>query len=324
MLLILLKIKHQIKMEISIVIPVYNEEKNIEPLYKEVRLILNSLNKEYEIIFVDDGSKDKSLEELKKLHEKDKRIKIIKFRKNFGQTAALDAGFKHASGKFIVAMDADLQNDPNDIPKLLEKINKGYDVVSGWRKKRKDPLTKKIFSRIANIFRIILINDRIHDSGCTLKAYKKECFEDLDLYGEMHRFIPALLRWKGFKVTESIVNHRKRKFGKTKYSITRVLKGFLDMLVVKFWMQYSARPVHLFGGLGILSGFIGFLIALYLTILKLFYNIAIGNRPLLFLSGLLIIIGVQFIVFGFLADIMIKIYYSKEKIKPYNIEKIIE
>jgi glycosyltransferase involved in cell wall biosynthesis len=311
-------------MEISIVIPVYNEEKNIVPLYKEVKPILNSLNKDYEIIFVDDGSKDKTLEELKKIHEKDKSIKIIKFRKNFGQTAALDAGFKHASGKIIVAMDADLQNDPNDIPKLLEKINQRYDVVSGWRKKRRDSLIKHLISRAANVLRFLIINDKIHDSGCTLKAYKKECFKDLDLYGEMHRFIPALLRWKGFKITEVVVNHRKRKFGKTKYSITRVLKGFLDMLVVKFWMQYSTRPVHLFGGLGIVSGFLGFVIALYLTILKLFYNIPIGNRPLLFLSGLLIIIGVQFVIFGFLADIMIKIYYSKEKIKPYNIEKIIE
>jgi len=310
-------------MEISIVIPVYNEEKNIELLYKEVKPILNSLNKVYEIIFVDDGSKDKSLEELKKLHEKDKRIKIIKFRKNFGQTAALDAGFKDASGKIIIAMDADLQNDPNDIPKLLEKINKGYDVVSGWRKKRKDPLTKKIFSRIANIFRIILINDRIHDSGCTLKAYKKECFEDLDLYGEMHRFIPALLRWKGFKVTELIVNHRKRKFGKTKYSITRVLKGFLDMLVVKFWMQYSARPVHLFGGLGILTATTGIVLGLFSIYLKIFLNRDLSNNFLALLSVFLFIIGIQFFVSGLVADILIKDYYGKKGKRVYSIEKVI-
>jgi len=312
------------KMDLSIVIPAYNEEKNIEPLYNELKEVLHSLNKEYEIIFIDDGSSDATFENIRKLHDKDKKVKIIKLRRNFGQTSAMDAGFKAASGKIIIAMDADLQNDPKDIPKLLNKINESYDVVCGWRKKRKDPLTKHITSRIANILRRLIINDKIHDSGCTLKAYKKECFEDLDLYGEMHRFIPALLKWKGFKITEIIVNHRARKFGKTKYSITRVLKGFLDMLVVKFWMQYSARPVHLFGGLGILFGFVGFVIALYLTILKLFYNIPIGNRPLLFLAGLLIIIGVQFVIFGFLADIMIKIYYSKEKIKPYKIEKIIE
>lgn len=308
-------------MDISIVIPIYNEQDNVAPLYNEIKQVVNRISKDHKIIFIDDGSTDKTFSNLMKLKNRDSKVRIIKFRKNFGQTAALDAGFKTARGNIIVAIDADLQNDPNDIPKLLEKLKEGYDVVSGWRYKRNDPILKKIISWKANILRKALTGEKIHDSGCTLKAYKKECLEDLNLYGEMHRYIPAILTWKGFKVAEVKVNHRQRKYGKTKYSIGRVIKGGLDLLVILFWQKYSTRPIHLFGGLGLLSGALGFIIAAYLSILKIMYGISLSNRPLLIFAVLLMILGVQLIMFGFLADILIKVYYKDSK--NYSIEKII-
>ncbi len=310
--------------EISIVIPIFNEEENIQILYSELNKILEELKKDYEIIFVDDGSNDRSFEILEKIHNEDKNVKIIKFRKNFGQTAAISAGFEKAKGEVVITMDADLQNDPNDIPCLLEKISEGYDVVSGWRKGRKDPLLrKKIPSKISNFLTRKLTGVNIHDFGCTLKAYKKEVLTDLELYGEMHRYIPAIVAWKGFRLSEIEVKHLPRKFGKSKYGIWRIMKGFLDLLVVVFWQKYSTRPIHLFGALGILMGFFGFLIGVYLTILRIFYNEGIKDRPLLLLGILLIILGVQFIIFGLLADIMIKIYYRKKE-KSYSIEKILK
>jgi len=309
------------ELEVSVVVPCYNEERNIKPLYQEVTHILNQAKISYEIIFVDDGSSDRTLSELLKVKNDDQRVKVIQFRGNFGQTAAMDAGFKNAKGKVIMPMDADLQNDPADIPRLLRKINEGYDVVSGWRFNRKDSLLKHFVSRGANLLRKILVNDTIHDSGCTLKAYRKECFDDLDIYGEMHRFIPALLRWRGFKITELKVNHRSRKFGKTKYGLTRIAKGFLDMLVVKFWMQYSNRPMHLFGSLGIISGILGGILMAYLAYVRLILGWGIGNRPLLLLAILLVIVCVQLILFGLISDILVKLYYKDHK--NYSIKSII-
>ncbi len=305
--------------EISVVIPVYNEQDNILLLYQKNKQVLDQLNKEYEIIFVDDGSKDQTGKNL--LSIKDSRLKVIKFRKNFGQTAAMDAGFKHAQGSIIITMDGDLQNDPEDIPKLLEKINEGYDVVSGWRYYRKDPLTKHILSRLADKLRRFITKEKIHDSGCTLKAYKRECFKDLNLHGEMHRFIPALLLWKGFKVTEIKVKHHRRYKGKTKYTMTRVIKGLLDLIVVKFWMQYSARPIHLFGSAGLILSGLGSLITIYLIFMRQIFDQPIANRPVLQFAILLIILGIQFIFFGILTDILIKLYYKEDP--PYSIEKII-
>ncbi len=310
-------------MDISIVIPVYNEEENIFRLYSELKKTLSKLKKSYELIFIDDGSTDKSFNILNEIHEKDKNVKIIKFRKNFGQTAAISAGFENSEGDIIITMDADLQNDPKDIPRLMNKISEGYDVVSGWRKGRKDPLLmKKIPSKISNFLTRELTGVKIHDSGCTLKAYKKEALKNIELYGEMHRFIPAILSWKGFKVSEIPVTHNARKFGKTKYGAWRIMKGFLDLLVVVFWKKYSTRPIHLFGSLGILMGFFGFIISCYLTLMKILYNQSLTNRPLLLLGILLIILGVQFVIFGLLADIMVRLYYGKE-IRPYSIEKIL-
>ena len=304
--------------ELSVVIPAYNEQDNIQPLTQELIGVLNSYGKPYEIIFIDDGSTDATAEKIALLHEKNRNIRLIQFRKNFGQTAALDAGFKNANGKIIIPMDSDMQNDPADIPRLLSGLNNS-DAVVGWRKDRKDALPKRLFSRLANAMRKALTGERIHDSGCTLKAIRKEAVEELDLYGEMHRFIPALLMWKGFKVTEAVVRHRPRHSGKTKYNFKRLLKGFLDLLVVKFWMQYSTRPIHLFGGLGMFFSLLGVIMGLHLTFLKIFRGEQLANRPMLLLAVLLVVLGTQFVLFGFIADILIKTHYKGKP--PYSIKR---
>ncbi|MHA1677503.1 MAG: glycosyltransferase family 2 protein [Promethearchaeota archaeon] len=310
------------KTKLSIVIPTYNEEKNVVLLYRAIKEVLDKITKNYEIIYVDDGSRDRTFLNLKELHERDKRVKVIKFRRNFGQTAAMDAGFKFASSDIIIGMDADLQNDPRDIPRLIAKINEGYDCVSGWRVNRRDSFSKKIFSKFANFLRHTLIHDKIHDSGCSLKAYRKECFDNLDLYGEMHRFIPALLKIQGFRIGEIKVRHHSRKHGKTKYTMKRVLKGFIDLLNVWFWQKFSSRPLHLFGGMGIIMNLLGTIVGLYLLIMKFFYGQGIANRPLLLLAVLLVILGIQFLVFGVLADMIIKLYYQENK--NYNIKEILK
>ncbi len=308
---------------ISVIIPTYNEEENVELLYSELENVLVSLNREYEIIFVDDCSTDATNRKLQELHAKNPCVKIIKFRNNFGQSAAMKAGFDHAKGTFVFTMDADLQNDPHDIPLMLEKIEKSdYDVVCGWRYKRNDSLSKKFFSRIANFFRNTLTNETIHDSGCTLRAYKLECTQDLDLYGEQHRYIPAILLWKGYKIGEIRVNHRNRIHGKSKYSWKRLIKGFLDLLVITFWQKYSVRPMHIFGGSGLILGFMGLFVTGYLILEKLIWGASLAERPLFLIGILLIIIGVQFIAIGLLADIMLKVYYGQNQRKSYLIEKI--
>ena len=306
-------------MEYSIIIPVYNEEQNVRELYSKLKYVMQKLRKSFEIIFIDDGSTDNTYRTLAKIN--DKTVKIIKFRKNFGQTATWDAGFKHAQGKFIITMDGDLQNDPKDIPKLIKKLKEGYDVVSGWRVKRKDGFSKKLFSLFSRQLRKLIIDDKIHDSGCSLKIYKKECFEDLDLHGEMHRYIAEILALKGYKIGEVKVNHLPRRKGKTKYNFIRLPKGFLDLIVVAFWQKYSARPIHLFGGMGIFMSLLGVATGLYLVYLKFTQGIAIANRPLLLLAVLLVVLGIQFIIFGLIADILVKMYYSGNK-RNYYIEKI--
>ncbi len=305
--------------DISIVIPVYNEEENIPILHNKVRSVMKKLNSRYEMIFVDDGSTDSSFNVLERLHRKDKNVKIIKFRGNFGQTAALNVGFKYAKNSVIVTMDADLQNDPGDIPNLLNKLKEGYDVVSGWRYNRKDPISKVFFSNISNLLRGLITKETIHDSGCSLKAYKRECFEDLDLYGEMHRFIPTLLRWKGFKIGEVRVSHLPRKYGKSKYNYNRIFRGFADLVNAKLLMDYSTRPSYLFFNIGILNILMAIALGLY-NIFK--YGLAFNVGPTLLGAVLFFIIGIQFISFGFLGEIQAKTYYSLKK--PYNIEKILE
>ena len=305
--------------DISIVIPVYNEEENIPVLYDRIKSVMKKLNKGYDIIFIDAGSTDSSFKVLEGLHRKDKNVKIIKFRGNFGQTAALNEGFKYAKNPVIVTMDADMQNDPGDIPNLLSKLKEGYDVVSGWRYNRKDPISKVFFSKLSNLLRGMITKETIHDSGCSLKAYKKECFEDMELYGEMHRFIPTLLRWKGFKIGEVKVSHLPRKYGTSKYNYKRIFRGFVDLVNAKLWMDYSTRPSYLFFNIGILNIVMAIALGVY-NIVE--YGLAFNVGPTLLGAVLFFIIGVQFISFGFLGEIQAKTYYSLKK--PYNIEKILE
>ncbi len=308
-------------MDVSIVIPVFNEVKSIPYLYKEIKSALAFVTNSYEIVFIDDGSSDGSYEEMIALHTKDPRVVVIRFRKNFGQTAALKAGFIHAKGEIIVSLDADLQDNPAEIPRLIGKLSKGYDVICAWRFNRQDSLSKKILSKGANCLRKALTRDKIHDSGCTFRAYKKEVVQDLELYGELHRAIPTLLRQKGFRIGEVKVKHRKRKYGTTKYSMKRVVKGFLDLLMVKFWMDYAARPIHLFGSIGIIAGLLGFLLGIVVTVEKYLLGTS-ADRPLLLLAILLILLGFQSLMFGTLADIGVKTYFkNKEVFYIKNIEE---
>ncbi|MFQ6087500.1 MAG: glycosyltransferase family 2 protein [Candidatus Methanofastidiosia archaeon] len=306
-------------MKLSIVIPVLNEEANLKVLYESLKEVLENFDSE--IVFVDDGSSDSTFEILKKLHEIDERVRVIRFRKNFGQTSAIQAGIEFSRGDVIVTMDSDLQNDPRDIPKLLKRIGE-FDVVSGWRKERKDSfLKKRVPSHISNFLARKLTGVEIHDFGCTLKAYRREALKDLKLFGETHRYIPALVSWKGYSVSEVVVGHRERGGGKSKYDYKRLFKGFLDLINIKFLMSYSSRPLHFFGFLGLLQVFFGGIIGLYLATLRLFYSQSIQNRPLLLLAILLMVLGIQFITMGFLSEIIIRIYYTEEK--PYKIREVL-
>ena len=311
-------------LELSIVIPVFNEEENILHIVESLEPVLDSCGRSYEIIFVDDGSTDGTFSELKNAHDKNPRIKSIKFRRNFGQSAALKAGFDYAMGVVVISMDGDMQNDPADIPVLLEIIeNEDYDVVCGWRSERKDSISKKAFSKVANVIRRNITGDFIHDSGCTFRAYRNECVKDLDLYGETHRYIPAMLLWKGYRISEVKVKHHQRKYGVTKYNWRRIAKGFLDLIVISFWQKYSVRPIHMFGGLGLLLSVSGSLLGGYMGIERVFFGRGLSDRPLFLLAVLMVIIGVQFVVSGILADIMIKVYYGQNERKNYLIERVV-
>jgi len=304
----------------SAIVPIYNEEDSLVSLHNNIKKALTSLSEPYEIIFINDGSTDKSLEHMKSLSP----LKIVNFRKNFGQTAALDAGIKAAQGEVIIALDGDGQNPPAEIPKLLAKMNAGnYDVVSGWRFNRKDSLSKKIASRGADFLRGFLVKDNIHDSGCTLKAYKKECFDGIDLYGEMHRFIPAILRWQGFRIGEVKVEHKERQTGKSKYGWKRIIKGFIDMWSVWFWRKYAARPLHLFGGLGVAVGSLGVALGLYLAVARILGYISLRDSIWPLMTVFLVIVGLQLFISGILADIAVKTYY-KDGRRSYNIKEVIE
>lgn len=305
---------------ISVVVPLYNEEGNVKQLHAKILEACEKLGKKFEIIFVDDGSKDATVSECEGLVP----LKLIKFRKNFGQTAAFDAGIKNAKGEIVITMDGDLQNDPADIGLLLEKMEEGYDVVSGWRHKRKDSISKKIFSRTANILRKILIQDNIHDSGCSLKAYRRECFADLDLFGEMHRFMPALLELQGYKVGEVKVNHFPRVHGVTKYNWKRGVKGFVDMISIWFMRKYANRPLHLFGGSGMAVSFLGGVILVWMAVEKIFLGASLSEKIWPLVGIFFVLVGVQLFVFGLLADIVLKNYYKSQGKMNYNIKEIKE
>lgn len=300
---------------LSVIVPLYNEEGNVVELHRKIKESLDILAKPYEIIFVDDGSRDKTVELARTLTP----LRLVEFRKNFGQTAAFDAGIKAATGEIIITLDGDLQNDPADIPLLLAKMDEGYDVVSGWRHKRNDPWSKKIPSRIANFLRGILIHDQIHDSGCSLKAYKRECFDGVDLFGEMHRFMPALLMLDGFRVGEVKVSHHPRLHGVTKYNWKRGVKGFVDMVAIWFWRKYSHRPIHLFGGSGMLLSFLGSAILIWMLVEKFIVGNAIGDRLWPIVGIFLVLMGVQLFVAGLLADILVRNYYQVRQRMNYSI-----
>ncbi len=307
-------------MKYSIVIPAYNEERNIRILAEHVASVMNGISPDWELIFIDDGSRDGTYSAMQTARAKEPRIKLICFRRNFGQSAGWQAGFDHASGELVIGMDADLQNDPADIPAMVEKLEReGYDVISGWRAERKDAFLLKLLSRIGNWLRRVMTGEKIHDHGCSLKVYRRECLEGIELYSDLHRrYITALLTWKGYRVGEMKVRHRPRRYGVTKYSIRKKWKGILDLLVVKFWIQYSTRPIHLFGTLGIVLAAAGILLGGTLSSLWYFEKISLQNRTSPLLAVLLMIIGLQFVMTGILADVVAKNYYATKKAYTVN------
>ena len=288
---------------LSIIIPLYNEEESIPQLAEEIRDAAEKLSLEYELIFIDDGSKDDSFKRITSLASSDSRIKCLRFRRNYGKAAALSEGFKEAKGQLVVTMDSDLQDDPSELGALIDKINEGFDVVSGWKKSRKDPWSKKLPSKLFNLVTGIMSGIRIHDFNCGLKIYKADVIKTISVYGEMHRYIPVLAKLAGFSVAEVVVNHRARLYGKTKFGAGRFLKGFLDLMTVIFLGKYNRNPLHFFGKIGTILFSGGFIINLYLTI-QWFGGIWIGNRPILFLGVLLMIVGIQFISLGLLAEMI--------------------
>ncbi len=307
---------------VSIVVPVYNEEGNVRELHQEIKDVCVAEGYDYEIIFINDGSADKTGEICRTL----KPLKYIEMRRNFGQTAAMDAGIHAATKNYIITMDGDRQNDPADIPKLIEYLEAGgYDVVSGWRKNRKDTPAKKIVSRGANLLRKIIVKDHIHDSGCSLKIYKRECFEGLTLYGEQHRFIPALLEIRGFKVGEMVVNHRPRTAGVTKYNWKRTVKGFVDMVSVWFWNHYASRPLHLLGGIGIIFFILGLANGIWSIVMFAQGLDMSDNLMAPLLTVFFIVLGIMMFIFGLMSEILMKIYFNTGDVgykKAYSIKEI--
>lgn len=310
-------------MKVSVVVPIYNEEENIPHLYERLVKALDNQDFAYELIFVNDGSNDRSLELLKNIHQKDERVMVLSFRKNFGQTAAFSAGFDYATGDVIVTIDGDLQNDPDDIPRLIKMI-KDYDIVSGWRKDRKDPFfSRRLPSQIANKLISLVTGVQLHDYGCSLKAYRRNVLEHIHLYGEMHRFIPAVASQYGVKIAEVVTTHHPRLYGKSKYGISRTFKVLLDLIMIKFFQTFFTKPLRAFGSLGVGSFFVGLVLALKLTYDKFFLGKDIGGRPLLNLSILLMIIGVQLVVMGILGEYLVRIYYETQSKKTYYLKEIL-
>jgi len=308
---------------LSLVIPLYNEEENVLPLYQAVRQALDKLECPYEVIAVDDGSTDRTLILLEQVHKEDPRWTILSLRRNFGQTAALSAGFDHARGQVVVTLDGDLQNDPEDIPRLLDLIG-AYDIVSGWRAERKDPFwRRRLPSILANTLISWVTGIRLHDYGCTLKAYRKEVVDNLRLYGELHRFIPAIASWMGISIAEVKVRHRERKAGRSKYGLGRTFRVLLDLITVKFLLSFVTRPIQVFGLIGLLMGGIGFLISLYLTALKILFGYEIGGRPLLLMGVLLLLLGVQLIGMGLLGEMLARVYHEALGKPTYMLKKIL-
>ena len=303
----------EFSVDFSIVVPIFNEQENIKELYCTITAALDKTDMHFEIIMVDDGSCDGSFGELQNIAAKDERLKVIRLRRNFGQTAAMSAGFDAARGAVIIPMDGDLQNDPADIPRLLEKLSEGYDVVSGWRRDRKDTfVTRKIPSMIANALISSQTGVHLHDYGCTLKAYRREVLDGINLYGEMHRFVPALASQYGARVAEIPVNHRPRLHGTSKYGISRTLRVILDLMTVKFLLTYSTKPIQLFGKWGIYTLMAGLVSGATTVYMKLFEHLSMNRNPLLILTAFLLFMGIQFIVMGLLGELNARTYFESQ------------
>ncbi len=309
--------------DVSVVVPVYNEVASLPLLHQRLRRALQETGRSAEIIYVDDGSTDGSDRVLRELCAREPGVRVIQFRRNFGQTAAFSAGFDHARGEIVVTIDADLQNDPADIPRLLDRLDEGYDIVSGWRVKRQDPfLTRRLPSMVANWLISHLTGVRLHDYGCSLKAYRREVVKNIRLYGEMHRFIPAISSWMGVRVAEIPVNHAPRRHGRSKYGLWRMMKVFLDLIAVKFLLDYATRPIQVFGLLGTLCFGIGMAVTGYLAYIRLLYDQPLADRPLLLLGILLLVLGVQLITMGLLGELMVRTYHESQRKPTYAIRDV--
>jgi len=309
-------------MDLSLVIPLFNEEESIVPLYDKLKAVLTGLNKPFEIIFINDGSTDNSFAVLRGLAERDQRVKVINLRRNFGQTAAMAAGFDYAQGKIIIPMDADLQNDPVDIPLLLAKLDEGYDVVSGWRKDRQDKeILRKIISRVANRLIGFLTGVKLHDSGCSLKAYRAEILKGTRLYGEMHRFIPALANLMGARICEVPVTHHPRQFGKSKYGFKRVIKVMLDLITVKFLADFSTKPLYMFGGIAVTLFVLAVLAGAETLWERWFYGVYVHNNPFILIAVFLAILAVNFLVMGLLAELIVRTYHESQGKPIYHVRE---
>lgn len=309
---------------VSVVIPVFNEEESLPILHQELFSVLNANYPDYEIIFINDGSTDRSLQVLETLHQQDKRVKVINFRRNFGQSAAISAGFDYCQGEFVITLDADLQNDPGDIPLIVRTIEEGYDIVNGWRKDRKDKFfSRRIPSYFGNKLISFISKVRLHDYGCTLRGFRRDVVKNLKLYGEMHRYIPAIASKFGIRSIELPVNHRHRRFGTSKYGIGRTFRVVLDLISIKYLLSFSHRPLQVFGGFGFLMISGGFLSGAYLSYRKLFLHEGISGRPMLFLTLLLFFLGFQMITLGLLAEMLAKIYHEGLNKGVYSVRSTI-
>ena len=316
---------HSMSPELSVVIPIRNESPNIETLYAEITGALERWGRSYEVLAIDDGSTDDSFDRLAQCQQRDPRWRIIGFRRNFGQTAAFSAGFRHARGRLIATSDGDLQNDPRDLPDMIRRIEEGYDIVCGWRKDRKDAwLTRRLPSWMANRLISWATGVKLHDYGCSLKVFRSEAVKPLKLYGEMHRFLPAIASEMGVRIAEVVVNHRARTHGVSKYGLSRTFRVVLDLLTVKFFLSYSTRPLQMFGLIGVPMGLVGFVIAAYLSYERLFGYASIANRPLLLFAVLLIFTGIQLLTMGLLAEIMSRTYHESQDKPIYVIREVRE
>ena len=304
--------------KISIVVPLFNEEESLVELHERLSKAVCSLEKPIEFLFIDDGSTDNSMQVLSELHNKDPQVRVVQFRRNYGKSAALALGFKEARGEFIVTLDADLQDEPYEIPNLVKKLEEGFDLVSGWKKIRKDPFIKKSTSKLFNFVTRKMTGLGIHDMNCGLKAYRREVTDTVNVYGQLHRFLPVLAQWQGFKVGEVVVKHNPRKYGRTKFGASRFIAGFFDLVTVLFITRYTKRPLHLFGLIGLVSFAVGVGISAYLAVERLLLGKYLSDRPLLFLGILAIIVGVQFVSIGLLGEMITE---SRKDNTDYSIKK---